>query len=108
MANYEQNLKADIMRCRFRDSLEHPKPFVPGTPTRVHFHMNDLLHTFKKGHRLMVQVQSDWFPLVDRNPNTFVDVERAKPADFQKATITLYHEPGHASHITFGVLGAGG
>ncbi len=104
MAGYEQNVKADVMRGRFRDSLEHPKPFAPGRPTRVHFHLNDLLHTFRKGHRVMFQVQSDWFPLVDRNPNVFVDTYRAKPADFQKATITVLRDRRHPSSITFGTL----
>ena len=105
MAGYELNVKADVFRARFRDSFERPEPFVPGRPTRVHFKMNDLLHTFRKGHRLMVQVQGSWFPLVDRNPNTFVpNVERAKPADFQKATVTVLHDGKHASSLTFGTL----
>ncbi|CAN5422911.1 CocE/NonD family hydrolase [soil metagenome] len=104
MAGYEQNVRADIMRGRFRDSLEKPKPFKPGEPTRVHFKLNDLLHTFKKGHRVMIQVQSSWFPLVDRNPNTFVDIYHAKPSDFKKATITLYRDQTHPSSLTFGVM----
>jgi putative CocE/NonD family hydrolase len=101
MAGYEQELRADIMRCRFRDSFEHPKPIVPGEPTRVHFKLNDVLHKFLPGHRIMVQVQSDWFPLVDRNPNNLVDTYKAKPTDFQKATISLLRDPKHASSITF-------
>lgn len=105
MANYEQNVRADVMRGRFRDSFENPEPFVPARPTRVHFKMNDLLHTFKKGHRIMVQIQSDWFPLVDRNPNTFVDIYHATPGDYRKATITIFHDPGHPSAIGFGTLG---
>ena len=102
MANYEQELRADIMRCRFRDSLETPKPIVPGQPTRVHFKLNEVMHRFLKGHRIMVQVQSNWFPLVDRNPNNFVDTYRAKQSDFQKATISILHDPAHASSLTFG------
>ena len=104
MAGYEQELRADIMRCRFRDSMEHPKAIVPGQPTRVHFKLNDVLHRFLKGHRVMVQIQSDWFPLVDRNPNAFVDTYKAQPSDFQKATIAILRDPNHASSITFGEL----
>ena len=104
MANYEQNVRADIMRGKFRDSFEDPKPFVPGQPTRIHFRLNDLLHTFKRGHRIMVQIQSDWFPLVDRNPNKFEDIYHAKPEDYQKARITIYHDPRHESAVTFGTL----
>lgn len=105
MAGYELNVKADIFRARFRNSFETPEPFVPGQPTRVHFRMNDLLHTFRKGHRLMIQVQGSWFPLVDRNPNTFVpNIELAKPEDFQKATITVMHDEKHPSSLTFGTL----
>jgi len=105
MAGYELNVKANVFRARFRNSFERPEPFVPGQPTRVHFKMNDLLHTFRKGHRLMVQVQGAWFPLVDRNPNTFVpNIELAKPSDFQKATITVLHDVAHPSKLTFGVL----
>jgi len=104
MAGYEQELRADVMRCRFRDSFEHPKPIVPGQPTRVHFKLNDVLHRFLKGHRIMVQIQSDWFPLVDRNPNKFVDTYKAQPSDFQKATLTILHEPRHASSLTFGEM----
>ena len=105
MAGYGLNVKADVFRARFRDGFDKPKPFVPGKPTRVHFKMNDLLHTFRKGHRLMVQVQGSWFPLVDRNPNTFVpNVEKAPPEAFQKATITVLHDPKHPSKLVFGTL----
>lgn len=104
MANYEQLLRADVMRVRFRDSFEEPKPIAPGQPTHVRFKLNDVLHTFKVGHHLMVQVQSSWFPLVDRNPNRFVDVATAKPTDFQSATITVLRDRGHASSVEFGTL----
>ncbi len=105
MAGYELNVKADVFRARFRNSFERPEAFVPGRPTRVRFKMNDLLHTFRKGHRLMVQVQGSWFPLVDQNPNRFVpNISRAKPEDYQKATISIYHDPRHPSSVGFGVL----
>lgn len=105
MAGYEQLLRGDIMRGKFRNSFSKPEPFVPGEPTRVHFKLNDVLHTFKAGHRILIQIQSAWFPLVDRNPNKFVDIYHALPSDFQPATITLYHDPAHPSSLTFGRLG---
>ncbi len=104
MAGYEQNLRSDVMRGKFRNSFERPEPFVPNQVTRLHFQMNDLLHTFKKGHRIVVQIQSDWFPLVDRNPNRFEDIYHARPEDYQKARITIYHDPSHGSAITFATL----
>ena len=97
-------VRADVMRGRFRNSLEKPEPFTPGKPTAVRMRMNDVLHTFKPGHRMAVQVQSSWFPLVDRNPNRFVNVQKAKPGDFQKATIRVLRGGAHASAIRFGVL----
>jgi predicted acyl esterase len=103
MAGYEQELRADIFRGKFRNSYSNPKPFVPGKPTKLHFKLNDVLHTFLPGHRIEVQVQSDWFPLVDRNPNQFEDIYKAKDSDFQKATITLYRSKKMPSHISFGV-----
>jgi len=104
MAGYEQLLRGDIMRGKFRNSFSKPEPFVPGEPTRVHFKLNDVFHTFKAGHRILIQIQSAWFPLVDRNPNKFVDIYHAVPSDFQPATITLYHDPAHPSSLTFGRL----
>ncbi len=104
MAGYEQMLKGDIFRGKFRNSFEKPEPFVPGQPTRVRFKLNDALHTFKKGHRIMIQVQSNWFPLVDRNPNKFMNINKATDADFQKATIEILHSPKYASSIKFGVI----
>lgn len=98
-------VRADVLRGRFRNSLEKPEPFVPEKPTEVKFRLNDVLHTFKPGHRMAVQIQSSWFPLVDRNPNRFVpNVERAQPKDLQKATISVLRGGMHASSIKFGVL----
>lgn len=104
LAGFQQLVRADIMRGKFRNSLEHPEPFVPGKPTEVHFKLNDLLHTFLPGHRMMVQIQSSWFPLVDRNPNVFEDIYFAKPEDYCKATIRIYRGGEHSSSIGFGVL----
>jgi hypothetical protein len=78
------------MRGKFRNSFEKPEPFVPGQPARVRFELPDINHAFRSGHRLMVQVQSTWFPLVDRNPQKFVDIYSADEGDFQKATQRVY------------------
>jgi putative CocE/NonD family hydrolase len=99
MGNYHQLVRGDVFRGKFRNSFEKPEPFVPGEPARVAFTLNDICHTFRAGHRLMVQVQSTWFPLVDRNPQTFVDIYAAKPADFQKATHRVYHTKERPSRI---------
>ena len=79
-----------------------------GKTTRVAFGMDDVLHTFKKGHRVMIQVQSSWFPLVDRNPQTFVDIYNAKPGDFKKATQRVYRSGAQASGIELQVLPSAG
>jgi putative CocE/NonD family hydrolase len=97
-------VRADVFRGRFRNSFEKPEAFQPNVPTEVKYELNDVLHTFKKGHRLLVQVQSTWFPLVDRNPQQFVNITTAEAADFKKATIRIYHEPGHASALQLPVL----
>jgi putative CocE/NonD family hydrolase len=102
--NYQQLLRGDVMRGKFRNSLEKPEAFTPGKPARVQFTMQDVYHTFRPGHRIMVQVQSSWFPLVDRNPQTFVDIYAAKESDFRKATQRVYRSREMASHITVQVL----
>ena len=89
MAGYQRLVRAEVMRGKFRQSMTTPAAFVPGQATPVSFVLNDALHTFRKGHRLMVQVQSSWFPIVDRNPQTFVNVGQATGADFQKNTIKI-------------------
>ncbi len=101
MRGYEQLVRGDVMRGKFRNSLEKPEPFVPGKPTAVNFTMNDVAHTFKAGHKLMIQVQSSWFPLVDRNPQKFVDINKASESDFQKATQRVYHTGDLPSHLEF-------
>lgn len=91
LGNYEQMVRSEVMRGRFRNSFEKPEPFKPGEITDVNFRLQDVLHTFKKGHRVMIQVQSTWFPLIDRNPQTFVDnIYKADAKDFQKATHRVY------------------
>jgi len=92
------------MRGRFRRSYEKPEPFVPGKPDTVEFTMPDAYHTFRRGHRIMVQVQSSWFPLTDRNPQTFTDIPYAKPEDFKKATEQVFHQKDAASGVEVLVL----
>lgn len=96
-------VRADVFRGRYRTGFDKPTAFQPGVPTEVNYELNDVLHTFRKGHRLLVQVQSTWFPLVDRNPQQFVNISTAEAGDFKKATIRVYHEPGHASRLTLPV-----
>jgi len=104
LAGAQRLVRGDVFRGRFRNSFEKPEAFQPNVPTEVKYALNDVLHTFKKGHRLLVQVQSTWFPLVDRNPQQFVNISTAEAADFQKATIRIYHEPGHASAVQLPIV----
>ena len=78
MGGYQQLVRGDVMRGKFRNSFEKPEPFEPKQPTPVKFTLHDVCHTFRTGHRIMVQVQSTWFPLVDRNPQKFVDIYNAR------------------------------
>ncbi|WP_233254138.1 CocE/NonD family hydrolase [Hymenobacter sedentarius] len=105
LGGYQQMVRSEVMRGRFRESFSQPKPFVAGQVTPVPFTLQDLMHTFRPGHRLMVQVQSTWFPLVDRNPQQYVDnIFEANESDFQAATHRLYHSLDHASQLTVKVL----
>ena len=104
LAGYEQLVRAEVMRGKFRDSLADPKPFVPDQPARVHFTLPDVSHCFRVGHRLAVQVQSSWFPLVDRNPQRFVDIYRATEADFVAQTVRVLLGGDKASSVRLGIL----
>ncbi|MEO7461906.1 MAG: CocE/NonD family hydrolase [Ferruginibacter sp.] len=104
MAGYQRLVRAEVMRGKFRDSYVKPAPFIPGKITTVKINLNDVAHNFKKGHRIMVQVQSTWFPLVDRNPQQFMRIPDAKAEDFQKAFIKIYHDEANASRIVLPVL----
>jgi len=104
MGGYQQLLRGEVMRGRFRNSFEHPEPFIPGKLAKIDYVMPDVFHTFRQGHRVMVQVQSSWFPLADRNPQTFVDIYNAKASDFQKATERIYHTPQAPSSVSVDVL----
>jgi predicted acyl esterase len=92
------------MRGRYRKSFESPEAFKPGKVEEVKYYLPDVAHTFKKGHRIMVQIQSSWFPLVDRNPQKFVNIYQATPSDFQKADIRIQHSSRYPSHIVLPVL----
>ena len=100
MGGYQQLVRGEPFRGKFRNSFEKPEPFEPGKPATIRFAMPDVCHTFRNGHRIMVQVQSSWFPLVDRNPQAFTDIPNAKPSDFVKATERVYRSANAASAIT--------
>ena len=104
MGGYQQLVRGDVMRGKFRTGFEKPKPFAPNKPAEVKFTLPDVCHTFRPGHRVMVQVQSSWFPLVDRNPQTFVDIYSARESDFRKATQRVYRSAGRPSHVEVRVL----
>ena len=104
MGGYQQLVRGEPFRGKFRHSFEKPEPFTPGKVEEVNFTMQDVNHTFRRGHRIMVQIQSSWFPLTDRNPQTFVNIPDAKPTDFVKATERVYHGKGQASGIVVQVV----
>jgi predicted acyl esterase len=104
MAGYQQLIRGEPMRGKFRHSFENPVAFVPGKVEALNFSMPDINHTFRRGHRIMVQVQSSWFPLIDLNPQTFVRIPEAKPEDFRKATQRVYRSATQASGIDVQVL----
>ncbi len=101
MGGYEMLVRGEIMRGRYRNSFEKPEAFIPNVPTIVQYTMPDVAHTFKKGHKIMIQVQSSWFPLADRNPQQFIDIYHAKNSDFKKATIRVFH---HDSYVQLPIL----
>ncbi len=97
---YEQLVRGELFRARFRNSYEKPEPFEPNKVTKLAYEMPDVNHTFRQGHRIMIQIQSTWFPLVDLNPQKFVpNIYNAKPSDFQKATERVCHSGAHDSRI---------
>ena len=101
MSNYHMMVRSEVIRGRFRNSFENPEPFEPNKKTDVTFQLQDVNHTFKKGHKLQIQVQSTWFPLIDLNPQTYVpNIFEAKEEDFQKQTHTVYGD----SYVKFSVI----
>jgi putative CocE/NonD family hydrolase len=107
MGGFQLMVRGEVMRSKFRKSFSAPEPMVPAEVTEVKFDMQDAAHCFKKGHRMMVQVQSSWFPLVDRNPQKFVNIYRAAETDFQKATHRVYTRKDEASHLKVSVIKMG-
>jgi len=104
MGGYQQLVRGEPFRGKFRHSFEKPEPFAPGKVEEISATFPDVNHTFRRGHRIMVQIQSSWFPLTDRNPQTFVNIPEAKPSDFVRATERVYHTKAESSGIVVGVL----
>jgi putative CocE/NonD family hydrolase len=104
MGGFQQLVRGEAMRGRFRESYERPVAFRPGERARVEWVLPDVFHTFRPGHRVMIQVQSTWFPLVDRNPQTFVDIATAGEEDFRKATQRVWHAREAPSLVELSVL----
>jgi putative CocE/NonD family hydrolase len=106
MGGFQMLLAGDILRAKFRNSMSTPEPMVPNQPTRLHFTLGDKYHTFLKRHRVMVQIQSSWFPMFDRNPQTFVDIYHAAPADYRQAEHKVFRSAALPSFITLPVITA--
>jgi uncharacterized protein len=106
MAGYQQLVRGEPFRGKFRHGFEKPEPFTPGKVEEVKFNEQDVNHTFRRGHRIMVQVQSSWFPLTDRNPQTFTDIPYARPEDFRIATEEIFHQKDAASGVEVLVMPA--
>lgn len=104
MSGYQQLVRADVFRGKFRESFGKPVPFTKGKTEKVAFNLNEVAHTFKKGHRIMVQLQSSWFPLVDRNPQTFGYIPGMDKPDFKKSTISIHHNAEYSSNIVLPVI----
>jgi len=104
MGGYQQMVRSEPMRGKYRQAFDKSVPFIPGTVTPVNWELQDVLHTFKKGHRIMVQVQSTWFPLIDRNPQVFTNIMKANESDFKKATHKVYTSKLHPSYLSVRVL----
>ena len=104
MGGYQMLVRGEIMRGRFRNSFEKPEAFKPNKVEHVKFELPDVAHTFRKGHRIMIQIQSSWFPLVDRNPQKFVNIYECSDSDFQKATIRIHHDAINSSSVILPVV----
>jgi predicted acyl esterase len=104
LGGYQMMVRAEVMRGKFRNSYEKPEPFTPGVITEVKYSLQDVSHCFRKGHRIMIQVQNSWFPLVDLNPQKFTDIYHADASDFQKATQRIYHDKKNPSSVILNIL----
>jgi predicted acyl esterase len=103
MGGFQQLVRGEVFRGKFRNSFSKPEPFTPGKVEKIEYTMPDVAHAFRRGHRIMIQIQSTWFPLVDRNPQKFLDIYNAKTSDFVKATQRVYRSTGSPSAIRVGV-----
>jgi uncharacterized protein len=104
MGGYQMLVRGEPFRGRFRNGFDKPEPLTPGKVEKIEFEMPDIFHTFRRGHRIMVHLQSSWFPLTDRNPQKFMKINEAKPADFQKATQRVFRRAGAASSLALQVV----
>ncbi len=103
LEGYQMMVRGDVLRGKFRTSMSKPEPFTPNAPTEISYDLQDVFHRFKKGHRIMVQVQSSWFPKIDRNPGVFMDIFKAKESDFTKTTQRVYRSAGKLSGVELGI-----
>ncbi|MGH9906247.1 MAG: CocE/NonD family hydrolase C-terminal non-catalytic domain-containing protein, partial [Pyrinomonadaceae bacterium] len=104
LGGYQMLVRGEPIRARFRNSFEKPEAMIPNKVTQIEFSLPDVNHSFLKGHKIMVQIQSSWFPLVDRNPQKFVDIFKASEADFENATQRIYRSGQHRSRLTMNFL----
>ena len=104
LGGYQMLLRGDVLRGKFRGSRSTPQPFTPDSATPIGFQLNDVFHTFRAGHRIMVQVQSTWFPMIDRNPGRFGDIWQATDADFQRTTQRVFRLADMPSRVVLPVL----
>lgn len=104
LGGYERLIRTEIFRGKFRNSYEKPEPFIPGKVTEIRINLNDAFHTFKPGHKIMIQVQPSYFPFFDVNPNTFCDIYNADLSKFQKAEVKLFHSKEYPSSVTLAIL----
>jgi len=104
LGGYEMMVRGDVLRGKFRNSMSKPEPFKPTEPTKVSYVLQDAFHKFKKGHRIMVHVQSSWFPMVDRNPGKFMNIFEATDADYMKTTQRVYRTDDMPSNVEFGIF----
>jgi len=104
MGGYQMLVRGEIMRGKYRNSFEKPEPFKPGKTETVKFELPDVAHCFRKGHKLMIQIQSSWFPLADRNPQQFLNIYQAEEKDFIPSTIQIHHDAKNSSAIILPVL----
>ena len=107
MGGYQQLVRGEPFRGKFRNSMEKPEPFTPNAPARIEYVMPDICHVFRPGHRIMVQIQSSWFPLTDRNPQQFLNIPDAKAADFKKAVERVFRGGPDGSHVVVTLLKTG-